>query len=85
MIETIGLRNAITGCMVELALHLDKFTSQALVRQHHLTPPGGACLHVIDTATVPQKFELVMDAGKVKRVCTVAWKTDKRLGVSFQP
>jgi len=46
---------------------------------------GGACLHVLDAATVPQKFELVMDAGKVKRFCTVVWRTDKRLGVSFQP
>jgi hypothetical protein len=46
---------------------------------------GGACLHVFDTTTVPRKFEFLTDAGKVKRFCTVVWRTDKRLGVSFQP
>ena len=45
---------------------------------------GGACLQVPSTMAVPTTFDLVIDAEKENRVCRVMWKTENRIGVSFQ-
>ncbi len=44
---------------------------------------GGACLLVASTIGIPERFELSID-GRI-RACAVAWKTDKQVGVSFEP
>ncbi len=43
----------------------------------------GACLHVPDSLGVPESFELMFDSAHVRRRCTVVWRTDTKLGVSF--
>jgi hypothetical protein len=45
---------------------------------------GGSCLQVSSTMAVPTTFDLVIDAEKENRVCRVMWKTENRIGVSFQ-
>lgn len=44
----------------------------------------GACLELPSTLGIPQRFILRMDDGSRERDVTVAWRTDRRLGVQFQ-
>ena len=43
----------------------------------------GACLHVPDSLGVPDQFDL-MFSGHERRPCHVVWRTDTKLGVSFE-
>ena len=45
---------------------------------------GGACLQVPTTIGIPDDFDLVIEPEKESRACRVAWKSDNRLGVTFQ-
>jgi hypothetical protein len=45
---------------------------------------GGACLTVPNTVGIPESFDLLIEPEKEPRACRVAWKSDKRLGVTFQ-
>lgn len=42
---------------------------------------GGACLELSEPRPVPKRFELVL--GAVRKKCTLVWRANKRLGVSF--
>jgi len=42
---------------------------------------GGACLKLAKTFGVPQTFE----HGRTRRACRVVWRTDTKLGVTFEP
>ena len=42
----------------------------------------GACLQISTTYGIPPTFELVMEG--FRRPCRVVWRTDTRMGVSFQ-
>jgi hypothetical protein len=44
---------------------------------------SGACLHVADTAGVPNHFTLIMEPEKTEKDCGVAWRRDGKLGVHF--
>ena len=44
---------------------------------------AGACVLVTDIAAVPDKFELVIDPDGAKRNCNVAWRSGKRIGLSW--
>lgn len=44
---------------------------------------GGACLLVADPTAVPQRFELVVDPGRLKVRCHLAWRSRHRIGVAF--
>ena len=48
---------------------------------------GGARLIVFaDTSAIPDTFTLLLSpSAKVRRVCHVAWRTERELGVKFQP
>jgi hypothetical protein len=43
----------------------------------------GACLHVPDSLGVPDKFDLMFGSSHDRRPCHVVWRTDTKLGVSF--
>jgi hypothetical protein len=43
----------------------------------------GAMLVLSDPFGVPSHFDLEMDAAKARRPCTVRWRTDTAVGVSF--
>jgi hypothetical protein len=43
---------------------------------------GGAMLQISGLG-IPTHFELAMDSTKQRRACTVRWRTDNALGVSF--
>jgi hypothetical protein len=45
---------------------------------------GGACLTVATTLGIPDDFDLVIEPEKETRPCRVAWKSENRLGVTFQ-
>jgi hypothetical protein len=45
---------------------------------------AGACLHVPSTVGIPDRFDLVIAPEKYPRPCRVAWKDEKRVGVTFQ-
>ena len=45
---------------------------------------GGACLQVGATAGIPDRFELRIEQERVTKPCCTAWRTDRRIGVSFQ-
>lgn len=45
---------------------------------------GGACLQTATTYGIPSIFELILGEG-VRRSCHVVWRTETRMGVSFQP
>lgn len=45
---------------------------------------GGACLQIATTYGIPSAFELILGEGS-RRACHVVWRTDTRMGVSFQP
>ena len=44
----------------------------------------GACLTLASTYQVPDTFELTFDRGRSRRPCWVKWRTDDKLGVSFE-
>lgn len=44
---------------------------------------GGACLLVADPAGIPRTFELVVDPGRLRVHCNLAWRSRHRIGVSF--
>ena len=44
----------------------------------------GACLEFPSTVGVPDRFDLVIAAESYPRPCRVAWKDNKRVGVTFQ-
>ncbi|MDC7784548.1 PilZ domain-containing protein [Rhodoplanes sp. TEM] len=46
---------------------------------------GGACLLVCDVAAVPDAFDLLVDPGRIKVRCTIAWRGRHHVGVSFVP
>jgi hypothetical protein len=46
---------------------------------------GGACLKLAKTFGVPQTFELTFEHGRTRRACRVVWRTDTKLGVTFEP
>jgi len=43
----------------------------------------GAMLQLSGPLGIPTHFELAMDASKARRPCTVRWRTDRAIGVSF--
>jgi hypothetical protein len=45
---------------------------------------GGACLKLANTYGVPQTFELTFEHGRTRRTCRVVWRTDTKLGVTFE-
>jgi hypothetical protein len=45
----------------------------------------GACLSVASTYGLPDIFELTFEHGRSRRLCRVIWRTDNKLGVSFDP
>jgi hypothetical protein len=44
---------------------------------------GGAMLQLSGPLGIPSHFELVMEPGIPRRKCTVRWRTDNAIGVSF--
>ena len=42
---------------------------------------SGACLKVTSSLDIPDSFDLTMECAT--RACTVVWKTDNQIGVSF--
>jgi hypothetical protein len=44
---------------------------------------GGACLKLANTYGVPQTFDLTFEHGRTRRSCRVVWRTNDKLGVSF--
>ena len=44
----------------------------------------GALLELASTLGIPQRFTLRMDDGSPEREVSVAWRTDRRLGVHFE-
>lgn len=44
----------------------------------------GSCLDMPSTVGVPDKFDLVSMPERVTRPCSVAWRTERRSGVSFE-
>ena len=44
---------------------------------------AGACVLVNDIAAVPDTFELIIDPDGAKRNCNVAWRSGKRIGLSW--
>jgi hypothetical protein len=45
---------------------------------------AGACLKMANTSGVPQTFELTFEHGRTRRACRVVWRTNDKLGVSFE-
>ena len=45
---------------------------------------AGACILVPDPAEIPETFDLVVDPTGSKFTCTVKWRSENRIGVSFQ-
>jgi hypothetical protein len=43
----------------------------------------GACLQLFTTSGIPDKFDLTFDAARSLRPCCVAWRTERKLGVTF--
>lgn len=46
---------------------------------------GGAMLQLSGPLGIPRQFELIMDPGSPRRKCTVRWRTENAIGVSFDP
>jgi hypothetical protein len=46
---------------------------------------GGACHKLANTYGVPQTFDLTFEHGRTRRACRVVWRTDTKLGVTFEP
>jgi len=48
---------------------------------------AGACLevpHPTPVGQIPDAFELVIDQVPKRRLCGVAWRADRRIGVAFK-
>jgi PilZ domain len=45
---------------------------------------AGACLELPSTVGVPERFDLLIGPEKHPRPCRIAWKDEKRVGVTFQ-
>ncbi len=56
------------------------FTVKCLVKNVSET---GALLDMESTSEVPNQFRLVFDDRSTDRRCNVAWRSSKRLGVTF--
>ncbi len=57
------------------------FTVKCLVKNLSDT---GALIEVESTNEVPNTFRLVFEDRSVDRRCTVAWRSEKRLGIHFE-
>jgi hypothetical protein len=44
----------------------------------------GACLKLANTHGVPQTFDLTFEQGRTRRSCRVIWRTNDKLGVTFE-
>ena len=44
---------------------------------------GGAMLQLGETIGVPTRFELEIEPSQPRRQCTVRWRTETHIGVSF--
>jgi hypothetical protein len=44
----------------------------------------GACLNVASPIGIPAKFELILDDGRPRRTCRLAWQSTDRVGVVFE-
>ncbi len=45
---------------------------------------GGACLKLANTYGVPETFHLTFEHGRTRRSCRVVWRTNDKLGVTFE-
>jgi hypothetical protein len=45
---------------------------------------AGACILVSDQAEIPETFELEIDPLGSNHTCRVEWRSENRIGVSFQ-
>ncbi len=43
----------------------------------------GACLEAASTVGIPKLFELKFEPGGEWRICQVAWRNQRRLGITF--
>jgi len=43
----------------------------------------GAALEVMDQASIPKYFKLIVPADNLKLPCTIVWRRDFRIGVTF--
>lgn len=46
---------------------------------------AGACVLVSDPAEIPETFDLMIDPIGSNYTCRVEWRSENRIGVSFQP
>jgi hypothetical protein len=44
---------------------------------------AGACLEVASPLGIPDDFTLVIESDHVQRPCRVAWRQQKRIGITF--
>jgi len=44
---------------------------------------AGACLEATHSATLPDRFALIIKPESVKRSCAVVWRSEGRIGVRF--
>jgi hypothetical protein len=45
---------------------------------------AGACLKLANTFGVPETFDLTFEHGRTRRQCRVIWRTNDKLGVTFE-
>ena len=45
---------------------------------------SGACLTLANTYGLPPTFDLTFEHGRTRRFCRVIWRTENRLGVTFE-
>jgi hypothetical protein len=45
--------------------------------------PGGALIEVPSMLGIPTQFELILDQGATRRLCSVRWRTERMMGVRF--
>jgi hypothetical protein len=45
---------------------------------------AGACLKLANTSGLPETFDLTFEHGRTRRPCRVIWRTEDKLGVSFE-
>ena len=46
---------------------------------------AGACLKLANTSGIPPTFELTFEHGRPRCACRVVWRTETKLGVTFEP
>ena len=63
---------------------VERRTAEKLQCTLHDLTSTGACLALASTYRVPDTFDLTFDHGRSRRPCRVKWRTDDRLGVSFE-